>query len=207
MREATSIVAEVVSGKISEFEGEDPRYTSRDGSYSSYRDRQDNSVDFFTYNITELVADPRTGETKNPGTYVAINVENNVNGSVYNEGKTSETKFTFKSNNPQDYNNLVADGKLTRDEVDEFMKRVDVSISEISSLYDANEDGELTPETLKHNALTGGDDKWSFRVKPKSGAKGYEDSGEIGNVFTGEHAVEEVDKVVDYVKRGWDKTK
>ena len=51
------------------------------------------------------------------------------------------------------------------------------------------------------------DDKWSFRVKPKSGAKGYEDSGEIGNVFTGEHAVEEVDKVVDYVKRGWDKTK
>ena len=207
MREATSIAAEVVSGKISEFEGEDPRYTSRDGSYSSYRDRQDNSVDFFTYNITEPVADPRTGETKNPGTYVAINVENNVNGSVYNEGKTSETKFTFKSNNPQDYNNLVADGKLTRDEVDEFMKRVDVSISEISSLYDANEDGELTPETLKHNALTGGDDKWSFRVKPKSGAKGYEDSGEIGNVFTGEHAVEEVDKVVDYVKRGWDKTK
>ena len=47
MREATSIAAEVVSGKISEFEGEDPRYTSRDGSYSSYSDRQDNSVDFF----------------------------------------------------------------------------------------------------------------------------------------------------------------
>ena len=47
VREATSIAAEVVSGKISEFEGEDPRYTSRDGSYSSYRDRQDNSVDFF----------------------------------------------------------------------------------------------------------------------------------------------------------------
>ena len=130
-----------------------------------------------------------TGETENPGTYVAINVENNVNRSVYDKGKTSETKFTFKSNNPQDYNNLVADGKLTRDEVDEFMKRVDVSISEISSLYDANEDGELTPETLKHNALTGGDDKWSFRVKPKSGAKGYEDSGEIGNVFTGENDV------------------
>ena len=207
MREATSIAAEVVSGKISEFEGEDPRYTSRDGSYSSYNDRQDNSVDFFTYNINEPIPNPMTGETENPGTYVAINVENNVNRSVYDKGKTSETKFTFKSNNPQDYNNLVADGKLTRDEVDEFMKRVDVSISEISSLYDANEDGELTPETLKHNALTGGDDKWSFRVKPKSGAKGYEDSGEIGNVFTGEHAVEEVDKVVDYVKRGWDKTK
>ena len=162
---------------------------------------------FFTYNINEPIPNPMTGETENPGTYVAINVENNVNRSVHDKGKTSETKFTFKSNNPQDYNNLVADGKLTRDEVDEFMKRVDVSVSEISSLYDANEDGELTPETLKHNALTGGDDKWSFRVKPKSGAKGYEDSGEIGNVFTGEHAVEEVDKVVDYVKRGWDKTK
>ena len=47
MHEATSIAAEVVSGKISEFEGEDPRYTSRDGNYSSYSDRQDNSVDFF----------------------------------------------------------------------------------------------------------------------------------------------------------------
>lgn len=205
MREATSIAAEVVSGKISEFEGEDPRYTSRDGSYSSYRDRQDNSVDFFTYNITEPVADPRTGETKNPGTYVAINVENNVNGSVYNEGKTSETKFTFKSNNPQDYNNLVADGKLTRDEVDELINRDDVSISEISSLYDANKDGELTPETLEYNSLTGGDENWSLKVDEYDGVSGV-DRGKDG--LSGEDAVAQVQRVVDMVEEdNWGESK
>lgn len=203
--EATSIAAEVVSGKISEFEGEDPRYTSRDGSYSSYRDRQDNSVDFFTYNITEPVADPRTGETKNPGTYVAINVENNVNGSVYNEGKTSETKFTFKSNNPQDYNNLVADGKLTRDEVDELINRDDVSISEISSLYDANKDGELTPETLEYNSLTGGDENWSLKVDEYDGVSGV-DRGKDG--LSGEDAVAQVQRVVDMVEEdNWGESK
>lgn len=197
MNEATSIAAEAVSGKISEFEGEDPRYTSRDGSYSSYCDNQDNSVDFSTYNITEPISNPVTGETKNPGTYVAINVENNVNGSVYDKGKISETEFTFKSDNPQDFNNLVADGKLTRDEVDEFINRDDVSVSEISSLYDANEDGKLTPETLEYNSLTGGDENWSLKVDEYDGVSGV-DKGKDG--LSGESAVEQVQRVVDMVK-------
>ena len=47
MDKATEIAAEAVLDKMGEFEGEDPHYTSRDGSYSSYSDRQDNSVDFF----------------------------------------------------------------------------------------------------------------------------------------------------------------
>ena len=36
---------------------------------------------------------------------------------------------------------------------------------------------------------------------------GYEDSDEIGNVFTGDSAVAEVQKVVDYVESNWDKSK
>lgn len=200
MREATSIAAEVISDKISEFEGEDPRYTSRDGSYSSYRDSQDNSVDFFTYNITEPISNPVTGETEDSGTYVAINVENNVNGSVYDKGKKgkiSETEFTFKSDNPQDFNNLVADGQLTRDEVDEFINRDDVSVSEISSLYDANKDGKLTPETLKYNSLTGGDENWRLEIDEYYGVSGV-DKGKDG--LSGEDAVAQVQRVVDMVK-------
>lgn len=37
----------------------------------------------------------------------------------------------------------------------------------------------------------------------KDGASGYEDSNEIGNVFTGDSAVAEVQKVIDTVKSNW----
>ena len=146
-----------------------------------------------------------TGETEDSGTYVAINVENNVNGSVYDKGKISETEFTFKSDNPQDFNNLVADGQLTRDEVDEFINRDDVSVSEISSLYDANKDGNLTPETLKYNSLTGGDENWSLKIDKYYGVSGV-DKGKDG--LSGENAVAQVQRVVNMVQEdNWGESK
>lgn len=68
---------------------------------------------------------------------------------------------------------------------------------------DTNRDGELTPETLKYNVYDGGDDDWELNVNNKDGASGYEDSNEIGNVFTGDSAVAEVQKVIDTVKSNW----
>ena len=117
------------------------------------------------------------------------------------KGTLSETKFTFKSDNPQDFNNLVADGKLTMDEAKEFINSDGVSVSEIESLEDANGDDALTAETLGHNVYNGGDDNWKLNVNNKDGASGYEDS--IGNVFTGDSAVAEVQKAIETVKSNW----
>lgn len=208
MDKATEIAAEAVLDKMGEFEGEDPSYVDKDGDYSGYRNDEGNHMSVFAYDISSEYRDPITGETKYPGTYVAITVENDGNRGKRNEkGTLSKTKFTFKSDNPQDFNNLVADGKLTMDEAKEFINSDGVSISEIESLEDTNGDDALTAETLEHNVYDGGDDNWRLKVNNKDGASGYEDSDEIGNVFTGNHAVEEVQKVVDYVESNWDKSK
>ena len=208
MDKATEIAAEAVLDKMGEFEGEDPSYVDKDGDYSGYRNDEGNHMSVFAYDISSEYRDPITGETKYPGTYVAITVENDGNRGKRNEkGTLSKTKFTFKSDNPQDFNNLVADGKLTMDEAKEFINSDGVSISEIESLEDTNGDDALTAETLEHNVYDGGDDNWGLKVNNKDGASGYEDSDEIGNVFTGDSAVAEVQKVVDYVESNWDKSK
>lgn len=208
MDKATEIAAEAVLDKIGEFEGEDPRYVDKDGDYSGYRNDKGDHMSVFAYDISSEYRDPITGETKDPGTYVTITVENDGNrGKRNKKGTLSETKFTFKSDNPQDFNNLVADGKLTMDEAKEFINSDGVSISEIESLEDTNGNNALTAETLKYNVYNGGDDNWGLKVNNKDGASGYEDSDEIGNVFTGDSAVAEVQKVVDYVESNWDKSK
>lgn len=208
MDKATEIAAEAVLDKIGEFEGDDPRYVDKDGDYSSYRNDKGDHMSVFAYDISSEYRDPITGETKDPGTYVTIAFENDsIRGKHDKEGILSETKFTFKSDNPQDLNNLVADGKLTMDEAKEFINSDGVSISEMESREDTNGDDALTAETLEHNVYNGGDDNWGLEVNNKDGASGYEDSDEIGNVFTGDSAVAEVQKVVDYVESNWDKSK
>ena len=149
MNEATSIAAEAVSDKMGEFEGENSTYTysNEDGSSSSYRNSQGDSMDLLAYSRAESLPNPLTGEVEEPGTYVMITVNdrNNEKSDEYDKdkGRVTETDFIFKSDNPQDIDSLVDDGELTIDEVKDFIKSDGVSVSEISSLEDANEDKKL----------------------------------------------------------------
>lgn len=197
MDKATEVAAEAVLGKIGEFEGDDPSYVGKDGDYSGYRNDEGNHMSVLAYDISSEYRDPITGETKDPGTYVTITVENDGNrGKRNKKGTLSETKFTFKSGKPQDYNDLVADGQLTIDEVKEFINRDDVDISELTSLEDSNGDDALTNETLDHNAITGGDDNWRLKIDEYDGVSGV-DRDKDG--LSGEDAVAQVQRVVNMV--------
>ncbi len=211
LNEATSIAAEAVSDKMGEFEGENSTYTysNEDGSSSSYRNSQGDSMDLLAYSRAESLPNPLTGEVEAPGTYVMITVNdrNNEKSDEYDKGRVTETDFIFKSDNPQDIDSLVDGGELTIDEVKDFIKSDGVSVSEISSLEDANEDKKLDWETIDYSAYNGGDDHWKFSVNKEDGASGYEDSDEIGNVFTGDNAVREMQNVIDNVESNWGKSK
>lgn len=198
MDKETEIAAEAVLDKIGEFEGDDPRYADKNGSYSSYRSEKGDHASAFAYNIDTEHEDLITDETEYPGTYVTIAFENDsIRGKHDKEGILSETEFTFKSGKPQDYNDLVADGQLTIDEVNEFINRDDVDISELTSLEDSNGNDALTNETLDYNALTGGDDNYRLEIDEYDGVSGV-DRGKDG--LSGEDAVAQVQRVVDMVK-------
>ena len=196
---------------MGEFEGENSTYTysGEDGSSSSYRNSQGDSMDLLAYSRADSLPNPLTGEVEESGTYVMITVNdrNNEKSDEYDKGRVTETDFVFKSDNPQDIDSLVDGGELTIDEVKDFIKSDGVSVSEISSLEDANEDKKLDWETINYSAYNGGDDHWKFSVNKEDGASGYEDSDEIGNVFTGDNAVREMQNVIDNVESNWGKSK
>ncbi len=206
MREATSIAAEAVSDKIGEFEGKDPRYVDEDGDYSSYRNDKGDDISVFAYNTGSEYKNPITGDISKPGTYVRVTLENNSNrGKRDKKGTLSRTGFTFKSDNPRDFDNLMADGQLTIDEAKDFINSGRVSISEIKSVVDINGDDALIDETLEYSALDGGDDNWRLRIDEQDGVSGV-DKGKDG--LSGESAVEQVQRVVDMVQEdNWGESK
>ena len=193
MKRQVYIAAKAVSGKMGEFEGENSTYTysSEDGSSSSYRNSQGDSMDLLAYSRADSLPNPLTGEVEEPGMYVMITVNdrNNEKSDEYDKGRVTDG------------------GELTIDEVKDFIKSDGVSVSEISSLEDANEDKKLDWETINYSAYNGGDDHWEFSVNKEDGASGYEDSNEIGNVFTGDNAVREMQNVIDNVESNWGKSK
>ena len=198
MREATSIAATTALGKVNEIKDSNPDLNDNDGSY--FIGEGGNMASFYVYD-----GNPDGDTSKGSGTNVEISITDDKSSGE--RGVSTSTQFVFSTEDKSVLDKINADNKVNWSEVKEFLGRPDVNISKIQSHEDTNRDGKLTPETLKYNVYDGGDDDWGLNVNNKDGVSGYEDSNEIGNVFTGEHAVEEVDKVVDYVKRGWDKTK
>ncbi len=198
MREATSIAATTALDKVNEIKDSNPDLNDNDGSY--FIGEGGNMASFYVYD-----GNPDGDTSKGSGTNVEISITDGKSSGE--RGVSTSTQFVFSTEDKSVLDKMKADNKVNWSEVKEFLGRPDVNISKIQSHEDTNRDGELTPETLKYNVYDGGDDNWGLNVNNKDGASGYEDSNEIGNVFTGDSAVAEVQKVVDYVESNWNKSK
>ena len=194
MREATNIAATTALDKVNEIKDSNPDLNDNDGSY--FIGEGGNMASFYVYD-----GDPDGDTSKGSGTNVEISITDDKSSGE--RGVSTSTRFVFSTEDESALDKINADNKVNWSEVKEFLGRPDVNISKIQSHEDANRDGELTPETLKYNVYDGGDDRWELNVNNKDGASGYEDSNEIGNVFTGDSAVAEVQKVIDTVKSNW----
>ncbi len=194
MREATSVAATTALDKVNEIKDSNPDLNDNDGSY--FIGEGGNMASFYVYD-----GDPDGDTSKGSGTNVEISITDDKSSGE--RGVSTSTRFVFSTEDESALDKINADNKVNWSEVKEFLGRPDVNISKIQSHEDANRDGELTPETLKYNVYDGGDDRWELNVNNKDGASGYEDSNEIGNVFTGDSAVAEVQKVIDTVKSNW----
>jgi len=194
MCEATSVAATTALDKVNEIKDSNPDLNDNDDNDGSYFIGEGGMAIFFVYD-----GDPDGDTAKGSGT----NVEISIDESSGERGVSTSTQFVFSTEDESALDKINADNKVNWSEVKEFLGRPDVNISKIQSHEDANRDGELTPETLKYNVYDGGDDRWELNVNNKDGASGYEDSNEIGNVFTGDSAVAEVQKVIDTVKSNW----
>lgn len=194
MREATNVAATTALDKVNEIKDSNPDLNDSDGSY--FIGEGGNMASFYVYD-----GDPDGDTSKGSGTNVEISITDDKSSGE--RGVSTSTQFVFSTEDKSVLDKINADNKVNWSEVKEFLGRPDVNISKIQSHEDTNRDGELTPETLKYNVYDGGDDDWELNVNNKDGVSGYEDSNEIGNVFTGDSAVAEVQKVIETVKSNW----
>ena len=194
MREATNVAATAALDKVNEIKDSNPDLNDNDGSY--FIGEGGNMASFYVYD-----GNPDGDTSKGSGTNVEISITDGKSSGE--RGVSTSTQFVFSTEDKSVLDKMKADNKVNWSEVKEFLGRPDVNISKIQLHEDTNRDGELTPETLKYNVYDGGDDDWELNVNNKDGASGYEDSNEIGNVFTGDSAVAEVQKVIDTVKSNW----
>jgi hypothetical protein len=194
MREATNIAATTALDKVNEIKDSNPDLNDNDGSY--FIGEGGNMASFYVYD-----GDPDGDTAKGSGTNVEISITDGKSSGE--RGVGTSTRFVFSTEDESALDKINADNKVNWSEVKEFLGRPDVNVSRIQSHEDSNRDGEHTPETLKYNVYNGGDDNWGLEVNNKDGASGYEDSDEIGNVFTGDSAVAEVQKAIETVKSNW----
>lgn len=194
MREATNVAATTALDKVNEIKDSNPDLNDNDGSY--FIGEGGNMASFYVYD-----GDPDGDTAKGSGTNVEISITDVKSSGE--RGVGTSTRFVFSTEDESALDKINADNKVNWSEVKEFLGRPDVNVSRIQSHEDSNGDGEHTPETLKYNVYNGGDDNWGLEVNNKDGASGYEDSDEIGNVFTGDSAVAEVQKAIETVKSNW----
>ena len=194
MREATNVAATTALDKVNEIKDSNPDLNDNDGSY--FIGEGGNMASFYVYD-----GDPDGDTAKGSGTNVEISITDDKSSGE--RGVGTSTRFVFSTEDESALDKINADNKVNWSEVKEFLGRPDVNVSKIQSHEDSNRDGEHTPETLEYNVYNGGDDNWGLEVNNKDGASGYEDSDEIGNVFTGDSAVTEVQKAIETVKSNW----
>lgn len=194
MREATNVAATTALDKVNEIKDSNPDLNDNDGSY--FIGEGGNMASFYVYD-----GDPDGDTAKGSGTNVEISITDDKSSGE--RGIGTSTRFVFSTEDESALDKINADNKVNWSEVKEFLGRPDVNVSKIQSHEDSNRDGKHTPETLKYNVYDGGDDDWELNVNNKDGASGYEDSDEIGNVFTGDSAVAEVQKAIETVKSNW----